>query len=74
VTVHRVDMRRAAALGTVLAAGILVVLLGTHATPGGYHASTRYVKPYLGPKAANPSRSRRRMRFSMRTTTLATRS
>jgi hypothetical protein len=47
-------MRRAAALGAVLAAGILVVLLGSHATPGGYHGTTRYVKPFLGPKVRHP--------------------
>jgi hypothetical protein len=54
VSVHRVDMRRGAALGAALAAGVLVVLLGAHATPGGYHGTTRYVQPFIGPKVRHP--------------------
>jgi type II secretory pathway pseudopilin PulG len=40
------NARRAAALGVLFAAALLVVVLGAHVTPGGYHGHFRYVPPH----------------------------
>jgi Domain of unknown function (DUF4129) len=46
VIVDRTNVRRVATFGVLFAGGLLVVLLGAHVTPGGYHGHFRYVSPH----------------------------